>query len=80
MQATMSARGRTLLVAALLSAGALADPDAELPDAEFLEYLGSWEESDEEWMLFNNPADDQPETRSGPAADGEEPVEKDDED
>ncbi len=22
------------------------------PDLEFLEYLGSWEESDEDWLLF----------------------------
>lgn len=27
--------------------------DEELPDLEFLEYLGSWEESDEEWLLFD---------------------------
>ena len=26
--------------------------DEEVPDGEFLEYLGMWEESDEEWLLF----------------------------
>jgi hypothetical protein len=26
--------------------------DAEAPDLEFLEYLGSWEESDEDWVLL----------------------------
>lgn len=27
----------------------------EQPDLEFLEYLGSWEESDEDWLLFDGP-------------------------
>lgn len=26
--------------------------DEEAPDAEFLEYLGSWEASDEDWVIF----------------------------
>lgn len=30
---------------------ALAD-EAMAPDIEFLEYLGSWEESDEDWLLL----------------------------
>ena len=29
--------------------------DDEQPDMEFLEYLGSWQESDEDWLLFNDP-------------------------
>ena len=29
----------------------LAD-EAEAPDLEFLEYLGSWEESDEDWVAL----------------------------
>ena len=37
---------------ALASVIALADADA--PDLEFLEYLGSWEESDEDWLLFDD--------------------------
>ena len=53
-------RRRTLTVAKVAvacglagwGAGAAAD-DKELPDLEFLEYLGSWESSDEEWLLFN---------------------------
>ncbi len=28
--------------------------DDELPDADFLEYLGSWEDSDEEWLIFED--------------------------
>jgi len=27
--------------------------EAEAPDLELLEYLGSWEESDEDWILFS---------------------------
>ena len=51
--------------------------DAE-PDMEFLEYLGSWETSDDEWILFAGedlPAD----ARTDPAADVEESGERDDE-
>jgi hypothetical protein len=28
------------------------------PDAEFLEYLGSWEGTDEDWLLFEGAARD----------------------
>ncbi len=35
-------------------APALANDDEEaVTDMEFLEYLGSWEESDEEWQLLD---------------------------
>ncbi len=29
------------------------EEEAELPDMEFLEYLGSWEESDEDWLILS---------------------------
>jgi hypothetical protein len=32
--------------------GPAAAADDELPELDFLEYLGSWEESDEDWELF----------------------------
>ena len=32
------------------------DEDA-MPDLALLEYLGSWEESDEEWLLFSEEAE-----------------------
>ena len=57
--------------------------DEEQPDMEFLEYLGSWEESDEDWLLFSGPdseavvADEMKRTEPAPA--GEESTEKDDE-
>lgn len=54
----------------------------EVPDLEFLEYLGSWEESDEDWLLFNKLDAEQAAAdaeRSDPAPEGEESTEKDDE-
>ena len=55
----------------------------EQPDMEFLEYLGSWEESDEDWLLFNDPdreavvADEI--KRNEPVPAGKESTETDDE-
>ncbi len=57
--------------------------EAEQPDMEFLEYLGSWQESDEDWLLFNDPdreavvADEI--KRSEPVPAGKESTEIDDE-
>ena len=45
---------------------------------EFLEYLGSWDASDEEWMLFAG-EEDAPAPRTDPAPEGEESVESNDE-
>ncbi len=65
------------------SSGAWAADTAEedsdvVPDMEFLEYLGSWEDSDADWMLFAG-EDDAPAERTDPAPDGEASVESDDE-
>ena len=38
----------------LCHASAIAAGDDDLPDVEFLEYLGSWEESDEDWLLVRD--------------------------
>lgn len=51
-------------------------PDA---DAEFLEYLGMWEESDEEWVLQEGILAAEDEIRSDPAKDEEESPENEDE-
>lgn len=53
--------GQTLLRLALAlgvsaTMPALSVADEESPDIEFLEYLGSWEESDDEWLLFTDDA------------------------
>ena len=53
--------------------------DDEIPDVEFLEYLGSWDESDEEWLIFADAKESTDEERSDPVPDGEESTEKDDE-
>jgi hypothetical protein len=56
--------------------------DEPLPEAEFLEYLGSWDESDEEWLLVregalrNTAKDDE---RNDAAPEGEESTESNDE-
>jgi hypothetical protein len=56
--------------------------EEEAPELEFLEYLGSWEESDEDWLLFKA-VDSEPvketEERIDPAPTGEESTETEDE-
>jgi len=49
------------------------------PDSEFLEYLGMWEETDDEWLLHEQMEQAAAETRSGPAPESEEPRENEDE-
>ena len=51
--------------------------DDDQPDMEFLEYLGSWEESDEDWLVLNDGVLElaNEETRNDPAPDGEESTE-----
>lgn len=89
--ATMSGRtppGARLLKAAtcwsLLAAGIVAADDAKAPDLEFLEYLGSWEADESEWVMFAPEVEE--ESQSGetkesdePAPDGEKVAELDDE-
>lgn len=53
--------------------------DAEEPDMEFLEYLGQWEETDEEWVMIDQQMSLDPVERTDPAPQGEESTEKDDE-
>jgi len=53
--------------------------DAEEPDMEFLEYLGQWEESDEEWVMIDRQISLESDERIDPAPKGEESTEKDDE-
>ena len=62
--------------------GALMAADTELPDVEFIEYLGLWEESDADWMLFSEEVRDQvvaDDTRTEPAPEGEDSAESNDE-
>jgi len=63
-----------------LGAGVLAAEQAPPEaDAEFLEYLGMWEESDEEWVLQEGILTAEDEIRSDPAKDEEESPENKDE-
>lgn len=56
--------------------------EQEVPDLEFLEYLGSWDDSDEDWVLFATDADEQAreeDDNSKPAPQGEKVAELEDE-
>ncbi|MDJ0794497.1 MAG: hypothetical protein QNI98_09655 [Woeseiaceae bacterium] len=77
----MSPDKRLAVLACALCVGtsALADESAEQLDAEFLEYLGMWEESDEEWLLHEETLTADVEERSDPVPDGEESTEQKDE-
>ena len=78
----MLADRKIWLTALLLGTAGMVAADEELPDMEFLEYLGMWEESDEEWLALADEdallaADS--EERIDPAPEGEESQENDDE-
>ncbi|MCH9694949.1 MAG: hypothetical protein K0U72_10615 [Gammaproteobacteria bacterium] len=49
----MSAKSGVVLCVLALAGSCWAE-DAEAPDMAFLEYLGMWEESDEEWVLLED--------------------------
>ena len=72
-----------LLVTGLLGCwgSASAADNEEPPGLEFLEYLGSWEGSDEEWVLLSDEVQEAAarEERSDPAPEGEASTEDDDE-
>jgi hypothetical protein len=51
----------------------------EAPEVEFLEYLGLWEESDEDWLIFDEPITADAEERSDPVPQGKESTETKDE-
>lgn len=68
------------LLAGLLGGAAAAEEPA--PDPAFLEYLGSWEESDADWLLFEDgaaAAEQEDEKRSEPVPEGEASPESQDE-
>ena len=75
---------RALLCGVVLCASlsALAETDAEdeeLPDLEFLEFLGLWEETDDEWLLFDEEEVAENDERSDPVPEGKESSETEDE-
>ena len=86
MSANSSQSEQVLKVALLCSlvgyGGATFAAEEEVPDLEFLEYLGSWDESDEDWVLFASDDDEQArqeDDNSKPAPQGEKVAELEDE-
>jgi len=72
----------TLLCSILLSLSGIAVAETQeddSPDMEFLEYLGMWEESDEDWLLIEEEVVAENDKRSDPVSEGEESVETEDE-
>ena len=72
----MKSYSRLLPLVLGCAAGVAAAQDQE-PDVSFLEYLGSWEEGDEEWVIvaeLEDDIEDDGENEDGAA----EPDEKDD--
>jgi hypothetical protein len=64
---------------ALCSSGVVIADEPEAPELEFLEYLGMWEETDEDWQVLNETLVVDNEERSDPVPEGEESTEKEDE-
>lgn len=63
----------------LSSSGMVCAEEEGVPDMEFLEYLGMWEESDEDWLIVDKAITADQEERSDPVPKGEESMEKEDE-
>ena len=76
---------RSALVWAIVALGGIAvAEDAEAPELEFLEYLGSWENAEEDWILLAQDmepeeAPDKKDEKSVDAPDGEKLAELNDE-
>ena len=73
---------QTLLlgIALFASVDAIAEAESdEVPDIEFLEYLGLWEETDEDWLLLEDEEVADNDERSDPVPEGEESTETEDE-
>lgn len=72
--------GFSMMVCGLLMCGGIAAAEEQdVPELEFLEYLGMWEETDEEWQILEETMTADNEERSDPVAEGEESTEKEDE-
>jgi len=82
MSASASHTERVLKIAllcGLFGYGCIAWADEEeVPDLEFLEYLGSWDESDEDWVLLaENDDEESSNDESKPAPQGDKVAELD---
>lgn len=63
----------------LCNSGLVSAAEEEVPDLELLEYLGMWEESDEDWLVLDEAMTADNEERSDPVPVGKESMEKEDE-
>jgi hypothetical protein len=72
---------RTIVLATMLgSCGLAVAAEEDVPDMEFFEYLGMWEETDEEWLMFDELVTAENKREPEPREpNDEEPVENDDE-
>jgi len=68
-----------LLGSMLMGCSLVLAANDEAPEVEFLEYLGLWEESDEDWLIFDEPITADAEERSDPVPQGKESTETKDE-
>jgi hypothetical protein len=64
---------------ALCGSASVVAEEEELPDMEFLEYLGLWEETDEDWQLLDGGAVAENDEPTDPVPEGEESTETEDE-
>lgn len=60
----------------LVTGGMVLAADDKLPDEDFLEYLGSWEESDEDWLMFERESKKEERKRDDSDADADEPADE----
>lgn len=85
MKATLASHELQALCCAVLvctSVAAMADDETETEEAldmAFLEYLGMWDETDEDWLLLDDDAVAENQERTDPVPQGEESTEKTDE-
>ena len=80
MKMTVSPERHVVLLVCSLCLGAVALAEEEpSPDAEFLEYLGMWEETDEDWRMLDEVVTVENKERSDPAPEGEESTETENE-
>ena len=75
----MSVDRLALLACGLCLGAGMTAAEEPSPDAELLEYLGMWEQTDEEWLLQEGLLTAEEEERSEPAKEEEESPEKEDE-
>jgi hypothetical protein len=65
------ARKRLVLVSVAAAFAGTANAQDEEPDLGFLEYLGSWQEGDEEWLVVAEMDEELEEEDESPAKDEE---------